>query len=324
MSTGNNQPLISIDWDHTFRNTHGLDLNLLALVCYANAKNIPIGLTTHRDIENTTLYTLYHWQYEKPNHDSVALAAAINYWLNNILRPLNIKLNFINARYQPNYHQKNYYNEVLLPHEQILAHEIKLNNLLDDRDNVKRMILKYQKVNEGEINHNEYKGAQIAWLSEYFKNKFSGRIYHIDDNSDVCDLLVDDLENIKSDNIDVNTIYYHDAPLFANKSCAALLKDIGLIDDWERFITNNYLPFCDNYSLYLSLCFFATQVCYSENNILEQVSTNLHKNTFFNNNLSSFIKKIINKTLQTGQPVCFFLNEGWTSFDAPTYIKSYG
>src|SRR5690242_10134687 len=74
------KPIISIDWDHTFRNMHGLDLNLLSLVCYSKAKGIPVGLTTHRDIENTTLYSLYHWQFKKPENNKIALAAAINYW----------------------------------------------------------------------------------------------------------------------------------------------------------------------------------------------------------------------------------------------------
>ena len=93
--------IISIDWDHTLRNLAGLDISILSLILYAKSKNIPVGLTTHRDKENTVLYTLYNWQYEKPKDETIALAAAISYWDKNFFKPYNIELDFINGRYQP-------------------------------------------------------------------------------------------------------------------------------------------------------------------------------------------------------------------------------
>lgn len=82
-----------------------------------NLKNIPVGLTTHRDIENTALYTLYYWQYEKPEDEATALAAAISYWDKHLFKSYNIQFDFINARYQPLHGDINYYQHFLLPLE---------------------------------------------------------------------------------------------------------------------------------------------------------------------------------------------------------------
>lgn len=134
----NRDVIISIDWDHTFRNISGLDLNILSLIFYAKSKNIPVGLTTHRDVENTILYTLYYWQYQKPEDETMALAAAISYWDEHLFKPCHIQFDFINARYQPLHDNTNYYQQILYPLEKKLAEDIITNHILDDMMTVQK------------------------------------------------------------------------------------------------------------------------------------------------------------------------------------------
>lgn len=159
----NHPIIISIDWDHTFRNMSGLDLNILAIARFAKSKQISVGLTTHRDIENTTLYTLYYWQYEKPQDNSDALAAAISYWDQHVFKPLNLAFDFINARYQPISSPHNYYKTTLYPLEKKLAEEINNHHILNDKQMVKNKIQEYVR-KEPLMENNEFKQAQIAWL----------------------------------------------------------------------------------------------------------------------------------------------------------------
>lgn len=301
-------PIISIDWDHTFRNMHGLDLNILTLICYANAKGIPVGLTTHRDIENTTLYSMY----QKPENNKIALAAAINYWQRYFLDAINIKCDFINARYQPNYHNENYYEKVVLPHEMNLAFEIKQKNLLDNPEAINKIISQYQQ-KEGIINNNEFKGSQINWLSNHYENKFNGTIYHIDDSHEVCNFLLDEFQKMNpASHIKINTIFYNKSPMFYNEKCGMLLEDIGLFADWESFLKNGCAPSCNNNLLYLSLCLLATQIGFTDTDILNKTRENLSKLTLLdaaNNELIALIQDIVNKIEKNIQPIHFFLNE---------------
>lgn len=307
------QPIISIDWDHTFRNMHGLDLNMLAVVCYAQAKNIAVGLTTHRDIENTTLYSLYHWQFQKPKNKEMALAAAIHYWQKYLFYPLEIKFDFINARYQPNYENSNYYEKILLPHELNLFLEIEQKNILQDQEAVKNKVVQHQK-KEDSIQHNEFKGAQINWLIKHYENNFNGALYHIDDSQEVCDFLFEEFKKVNSEcTKEIITVHYHHPPLFYNKHCSAFLEDIGLFAEWNRFLAHGCtpLPYSSNHFLYLSLCLLATQISYAQIDILEAIEKNLINvmpsapDNFF----CQFIFYLIAKIKEANQPVYFFLNE---------------
>lgn len=306
------QPIISIDWDHTFRNMNGLDLNILSLVCYAKAKNIPVGLTTHRDIENTTLYALYYWQFKKPENDKIALAAAIHYWQKYFLDPINVKFDFVNAKYQPNYSNENYYEKVLLPHEMKLAFEIKQKNILDAPDMVKQIIHQYQQ-KEDLIDNNEFKGSQLDWLVKHYENKCNGTIYHIDDSREVCDFLLDEFQKININrHIKINTIFYDKIPLFYNEHCVDFLRKIGLLFDWETFVKNDCAPFCNNKFLYLSLCLFATQINFTDMDMLNKVRLHLSKLILpdnASNNLPALIQNVINKIENSRQSIHFFLNE---------------
>lgn len=280
-------PIISIDWDHTLRNLQGLDLNILALINYAKAKKIPVGLTTHRDIENTTLYSLYYWQNQQPANIKIPLAAAISYWP--------VTVDFINARYQPLYLEENYYEKIILPHEKMLAFEINENKLLADPNKVKSFLAKYHEFKEGELKDNEFKEAQINWLN----NQYKGTIYHIDDNQDVCRVLPKTFKNVQ-------TFWYQQAPLLANESCGSIFNDIGFIEDWDAFIAHEGAPFSDNEELYLSLCLFATQYCYHEINFLEKIA--LHLNQIMSPQVF-LIKDLIQQIKEKQQPVHFILNE---------------
>jgi hypothetical protein len=315
-------PIISIDWDHTFRNMHGLDLNIFSLVCYAKAKNITIGLTTHRDIENTTLYSLYYWQFKKPENIKTPLAAAINYWQKYFLDTFNVKFDFINARYQPNYQNENYYDKFLLPHELNLSFEIRHKNILDDSKKVKNIITQYQH-KEAIIDNNDFKGAQLNWLAEHYKNNFNGTIYHIDDSHDVCHFLLDEFKKVNADhNVKINTIFYDKATMFYNDHCAMFLREIGLLSDLENFLQNGCVPCSNNHFLYLSHCLLATQMCYTDTNILNKIEIYLSNLALYDNEsnkLCSLIQNIIGKIKETGQPIHFFLNE-WVELENQVII----
>lgn len=261
----NNTRIISIDWDHTFRNMEGIDLGILAIVLYAQSLAIPVGITTHRDQENTTLYTLYAWQYKKPDTQAHALAAAISYWDAHLFKLLNINFDFINARHQVNSGEENYYQNVLLPLEKKLSHEIIANNILNDGSIVRKKLQEYA-IAEGAVENNEFKEAQILWLSE----KFSERdalpiIYHIDDSADVCQQLANRFRH-------VNTVFYEQSPLLSNETCVKMLKDIGFIDAAQQFL---HQPPLQNPLYCLSLCLAVSQMFLPDNAMIEVIRTTL-------------------------------------------------
>lgn len=245
-----NNTIISIDWDHTFRNMAGIDLGILALVLYAQSQHIPVGLTTHRDLENTTLYTLAYAQYRIPEEESDALAAAISYWDKHVFKPLNIYFDFINARYQVRYETGNYYQDKLLELEKKLAEEIIQNRILDNPKTVQEKVAQYAKAEEPLLN-NEYKEAQILWLSEQFAQSGTlPTIYHIDDNQEVYQQLAHQFSH-------VHTIFYQHSPLFSNQSCIPFVTEIGLLNDMQAFATGEW-P--ENPLRGLSLCLAMLQV----------------------------------------------------------------
>ncbi|MGB6977313.1 MAG: hypothetical protein WBE18_07685 [Gammaproteobacteria bacterium] len=275
--------ILSIDWDHTLRNLSGLDINILSLIAYANSRQIPVGLTTHRDIENTTLYTLHYWQYEKPKAESTALAAAISYWNTRFFDPLNIKIDFINARYQPLYNKSNYYNQVLLPHENCLANDIIVKGILQDSNRVRDAIKNYALQKEPAFENNEHKEAQISWLGNRYAREFDKIvIYHIDDDKELCEALPKKIKQMTAtnENIAVKIVPYCIMPLFANKESLPLLQDIGLMDDIELFLNHcnsSMIPFADNPSRCLSVCLCLLQMYDSEQSILSLIKKTIDR-----------------------------------------------
>ncbi len=296
--------IISIDWDHTLRNMEGIDLNLLALVLYAKSKNIPVGLTTHRDLENTTLYTLYYWQYEKPKNESDALAAAISYWDKHLFKPLNITFDFINARYQPRYQHDNYYQEKLFPLEQKLAEEIILNRILDDRDIVQEKIKQYAQV-ESILEGNEYKETQIRWLLNFFQPiEDSFTLYHVDDNKEVCQHL--------SKQRSVNAIFYEKSPLFSNEISVELLENIGLLDDMQRLMEHDVVDIFDNQQRWLAVIMAILQMPYINNEIFLIIESVLKKMALSLKlelvHLHDFITRLLIETKRNGHPIWLMPN----------------
>ncbi len=226
--------IISIDWDHTFRNMAGIDLGILSLVLYAKAKQIPVGITTHRDLENTTLYTLYPWQHQIADDEHDALAAAISYWDEHLFKPLNITFDFINARHQVRYAQGNYYEDKLLPLEKKLAQEIIHNHILNNPALVREKIQQYAMIEEPVFN-NDAKQAQIVWLSQQFSHHETfPMIFHIDDSHEVIQQLPFEFPHVQ-------TIFYEHAPFFSNQGCEKLLSDIGFIEDIQNFSLTAWL-----------------------------------------------------------------------------------
>ncbi len=220
--------VLSIDWDHTFRHFPGLDMQILILVMYCQGKGIPVGLTTHRDRENFILYSLYHWQHQAPEHEADALSAAIDYWQKTQFDPLGIRFDFINARYQPEYEDRNYYYEVLLPFEQLLAEDIQNNQFVWDKEAVKQRIAYYTQEKEPLIPGNEYKQAQIAWLAQQYP---SAEIWHLDD----C-------QNVAENLLNVNTLHYAQFPLFSNPKSAQLVEALGILDDARALLESSEMP----------------------------------------------------------------------------------
>lgn len=255
--------IISIDWDHTFRNMAGIDLGILALVLYAKSKHIPVGLTTHRDLENTTLYTLYPSQYQKPDDIHDALAAAISYWDQHLFKPLNITFDFINVRYQPRYETGNYYQDKLYDLEKKLAQEIMENYILDNSLRAQEKIKEYAQA-EDLLANNKYKEAQMLWLSEQFtKEGHSSFIYHIDDDPGVCQQLPHEFSN-------VHTIFYEHSPFFSNQSSLEFLDKIGMLNDMQNFINQ---PFIDDPQRCLSLCLALLQVITVDDALFAMIET---------------------------------------------------
>lgn len=309
--------IISLDWDHTFRNMTGIDLNILALSLYAKSKHIPVGLTTHRDLENTTLYTLYPWQYQTPQNDSDALAAAISYWDKHLFKPLNLEFDFINARYQPRYDNNNYYNDVLYPLEKKLAEEITLHRILDNPPIVREKIREYGQI-ENFIADNEFKETQLLWLSKVFSsNENPLTFYHLDDSSAVCESLSTAFAKLTTKtNVAVKTIFYQHSPLFANECCIELLTQIGLLQDIQNFI--RYPEYMnegfDNPLQCLALCLAVLQIPYIDNAIfskIEKILTQAQVKLLLkpeNENLYHFVEKLLRETKTTGQALCIMPN----------------
>ncbi len=296
-----NTTIISIDWDHTFRNMAGIDLGLLALVLYAKSKHIPVGLTTHRDLENTTLYTLYHWQYQKPDDIHDALAAAISYWDKRLFRPLNITFDFINARYQPRYETGNYYQDKLYGLEQKLAQEIMQHHILDNPQLVQEKIKQYAEAEEPLAN-NEYKESQLLWLSEqYAKEGTLPTIYHIDDDHGVC-------QQLPHQFLHVHTIFYEHSPFFANQNIMEFLSEIGLLSDMQNFI---HSPHLDDQQCCLSLCLALLQVVSVDDALFAVLETVIKdmKSSLTTDliPLHQLIENLLMALKTTGQPV-YLLN----------------
>ncbi len=232
-----NDIIISIDWDHTLRGMHGIDLGLLALAMYAKSKSIPVGLTTHRDIENTTLYTLYYWQHKPPKRSEDALAAAISYWDKLCFKPFNLQFDFINARYQPRTGKGNYYQDVLYPLEQKLAGEIRENMILENPLLVQEKMHTYAQ-KEHPIENNDAKEAQIIWLCGQFKEAM---IYHVDDSPEVCGDLPRKFSRLnKNRNHRVKTIFHETTPILNSEAYAELLIKIGLLEDMGKLFKQQY------------------------------------------------------------------------------------
>jgi hypothetical protein len=279
----------------------GIDLGILALALYAKSKHIPVGLTTHRDLENTTLYTLYHWQYQKPDDIHDALAAAISYWDQHLFKPLNMTFDFINARYQPRYETGNYYHDKLHGLEKILAQEILQNHILDNPINVQEKIKQYAQAEEPLLN-NEYKEAQILWISEqYAKEGKLPMIYHIDDDHGVCQQLPHQFPN-------VHTIFYEHSPFFSNQNSIEFLSTIGLLSDMQSFI---HQPHLDNPQRCLSLCLALLQVVTVDDALFASIETviqDMKSSVSFDLiHLYQLIESLLRTIKTTGQPV-YLLN----------------
>ena len=232
--------LISTDWEHTLRNPHGLDLNIVALMLYAQSKQIPVALTTFRDIESTVMYMLYPWQHQKPTTHDDALAASIHYWQTHFFQSLNFQFNSINARCQPA-HQTNYYQTVLLPLEKKLTEEIINNRILSDSAMVRNKIQEYTQHKEDRIENNDVKQAQIQWLLQQYPDHV---IYHIDDNETICNELPNKLSTL-TPTAAIQILHYKTPPLFSN-DCSALFQTIGLDRELNE-LTNNQMTFTNEF-----------------------------------------------------------------------------
>ncbi|MFI4956159.1 MAG: hypothetical protein ACHQAX_02995 [Gammaproteobacteria bacterium] len=305
--------IISIDWDHTFRNVTGIDLNILALVLYAQSKQIPVGLTTHRDLENTTLYTLYHWQHGPHSNDERdALAAAIHYWDENLFKPLNIRFDFINARYQPRCKGINYYQHSILPLEKRLAEEILVNGILNAPEVVRNKIGEYA-VPEELLDNNEFKEAQIFWLSNMYQHVHDhATLYHIDDSRDVCDFLPEKLTQLKN-GLTVKTILYRSSPLFSNKACLECLSDIGLLDDINDFINQHEIEnLIQDHRKCLAVVMAVLQmdglsdeVISTIEDVLHEIGESMNSDT---DKLHKFVEKQCMETRKNKHPICIMPN----------------
>ncbi len=178
-----NNFVLSIDWDHTLRNSNALDLGLLSLIFYAKAKEIPVGLTTHRDCHNTTYYMVSEWQDNLAETAESTFPAAISYWQKSFLDGLNLKLDFISARFQPEYHPNSYYEQVILPYEEYLMREMASPLIKQNPQDISVTIKKYlPNVEEVISDDNHFKQAQTRWLTERYPGK---TILHIDDDFQV-------------------------------------------------------------------------------------------------------------------------------------------
>jgi hypothetical protein len=243
--------ILSIDWDHTFRNTEGLDLQILGLVCYAQAKNIPWGLTTHRDIENTTLYA-----FDSDQNTVDALATTIYYWQQHILKPFGLQANFINARYQPLYVDSNYYQQIVLPHEKQLTADIVEQTILQNPQAMREKLRYYVTIREPILTNNEFKQAQLKWLNDHYAHTPSTIIFHIDDHEPLCRYWQ------TANDPYLQAIHYATTPLFSNASASLLAEKIGLLADLAWFIQTltTAAAFQENPRLCLALCLFAMQI----------------------------------------------------------------
>jgi hypothetical protein len=307
--------IISIDWDHTFRNVSGIDLNILALVLYAQSKQIPVGLTTHRDLENTTLYSLYHWQYARHSMDKRdALAAAIHYWDENLFKPLNIRFDFINARYQPRCNDISYYHHFILPLEKSLAEEILTHGILNDPEVVRNKIKEYA-ISEGLMDNNEFKEAQILWLSNVYQHVHANAtLYHIDDSRDVCEYLPEKfLELHPQTRLTVKTIFYQNSPLFSNQSHVECLADIGLLTDISLFINHQEIKnLLQNHQRCLAVVMAVLQsdslsddVFATIDDVLNEIEKSMSLDIV---NLHKFVKMQCMQTRVNGYPICIMPN----------------
>ena len=198
-------------------------------------------------------------------------------------------------------------------HEEKLAFEIMHHHLLSDPSKVLALVQQYSGT-EKAIAHNEFKEAQINYLAQQFQGRFNGIIYHIDDSIDVCEKLNETFQALRHDNnVQVHTLSYHHAPLFYNESCITMLNDIGLLEDWDIFLRHEGQAWDDHEPLYLALCLFATQVHDTDRDFLAQLAAQLQKFQAHaqakNIPLCIMILALIDRILETGQSVHFYLNE---------------
>lgn len=313
--------IISIDWDHTLRKMDGLDVNILILMFYAQANNISIGLTTHRDIENTTLYTLYHWQYQIPENNYAALAAAISYWNTAFFSRMNIKLNFINARYQPLFNDSNYYEKTLLPIENALAKEIINDKILENPRTVRSKISEHiNRKKEAPISSNQYKEKQILWLYEQYNRMSEGSItiVHLDDDKDTCHWLpIKISEHYEPDSrFKLKTIYCNNEFLLLDEGYCSLLNEIGLFEYAETLIRkkqiSEFTQLPDQLSC-LSGCLLLAQMHYDDIKILSSIRKFLVQlEVILQPDLLQcylFAKEFIATVLSNKRPICLLAND---------------
>lgn len=308
-----NEMIISIDWDHTLRRTNGLDLNLVILMMYAQANSIPFGITSHRDIENTVLYTLYYWQHRAPERNCDALAAAINYWLNGFFMPMHIKFDFINTRYQPMFKDKNYYQDVLLAVELELESKINKNKILQNQPLVRSTIAELTSNKEQLMPDNEYKESQIAWLCEKYihqsdKNKL---IVHIDDDQKLCHHLPINSKH------EVTTIYCEEGSLLLNEMYLDLCRDTGLFEYSHDLLESDFTPSKYNTAAkqlsFFSACMLLAQFHHNDINTLSQIEEfRLKLEPSLDSHLAYcnlFCKKFIATVSATQYPICLLSND---------------
>lgn len=265
--------IISIDWDHTLRKTEGLDINLLILVLYALAKKIPIGLTTHRDIESTVLYSLYFWQNHPPKYNEEALSAFISYWQTLFFTPMNIEFDFINARYQPISGNQNYYSSVLLPLEKKLADEIVVNDILKEPHIVRLKILEYTSQKESLTESDQFKEKQMEWICNKYKGQLPINIVHIDDNETLTHNLPLIFSQVsRTLHASVKTIFVQDNFVLLNEDFLSFLNNIGLIKYAESILSPDFkITKKINSKELLSACLLLGQLNYANIEITSKI-----------------------------------------------------
>lgn len=291
----------------------GLDINLLMLALYANAKQIPVGLTTHRDIENTTLYTFCPALENNETSNDDALAAAISYWNEALFSQMELNFDFINARYQPIYNEKNYYETTLLPFEKRLADDINLQNFLNDRDKIELKMTEYLSLKEPVMANNDYKELQINWLCERYAQHINkgSPVFHLDDDANVTKHLQSALEK-KHQSKSVKPIFMDDESLLANPPFLALLEHIGVIEYAKQLMSQDNLtpdhPLLANSRAVLSAGLLLAQANYEKDETLEKINDIFSKLKDKDNNCFMITNDIFVAICQQRQPVRLIAN----------------